>query len=90
MPDALKCPEIDDDIDERILIGNGLAVAEVRTLNAQIDGLRVDAFGGGSLLVDLLILRALTIQLIAQASPDADGQGADTAAFGPIFVGDWA
>jgi hypothetical protein len=41
--DALKQAQIDQDIDQRVQVGNGFAVADVRTLDAQGFCLAVDA-----------------------------------------------
>lgn len=86
MSDALQRPEIDDNINERILIGNGLSVAQIRAFNAQIDSLRIDALGGGPLFIEVFVRLAIAIQLIAQPGSDADRQDADTPVFGPVLV----
>ena len=59
--DALECPEIDDEIDEGIVVGNGLSVSDFGSFDPKCDRLGVDAFGGGSLLIDLLVGRAFAI-----------------------------
>ena len=50
-------------------IGHGLAIAQPGALNAEFDGLGVDALGSGALLVDI----AFTVKLVADARADAGG-----------------
>ena len=84
---ALKGPEIDDDRDQRILIGNGVTVSDFRSLNAQCPRLRIHPFGGGTLFGDRFVGCTMPVQLMAQAGADTGGHGGDTAAFFPIFMG---
>ena len=88
LPDALERPEIDHNIDERIVVGNRLPIAQSGTFNSQVHRLRVDPFCGRALLVDRFIRRALAIQLMPQPCSDAGWEGRRTATFtfGPVFV----
>ena len=54
--DALAGAQVDQDVGEGILVGDGLGVAQLGALDAEFDGLAVDAFGGGALFVDGLEL----------------------------------
>ena len=71
-PQALQEVQIDQEVNERVLVRNGGAVAQVRPLNAQSDGLRVNAFDGGALPIDLLVQLAVTVEGVPQASADTD------------------
>lgn len=83
---ALPGPQVDQDVDEGVLVGDGLAVAQPGTLDAQFLGLAVDALGGGPLLVDCLVYGAVAVELIANAGADAGGQCGHAATFGPVLV----
>ena len=89
LADALECSQVDQDVNQRVHVGNRLSVAEFGTLDAEFNGLTVDAFRGGALLVDILVLLRFTVELIPQACPDASSHGGDTAAIGPPGVIDW-
>ena len=69
---ALQEAQIDQEINEGVLVSNGWAVAQMRPLNAQGDGLRVDAFDGGALAIDLFVQVAVAVEGIAQAGADTD------------------
>ena len=81
--------QVDQHVDERILVGDGLTVTQPGALDAQFFSLGVDALGGGALLVDVLVDGTVAVDLVADASPDAGGQGGD-AALGPFLVLDGA
>jgi hypothetical protein len=51
----LQEAEVDENVDQRVAVGDGLLVAEVGAFDAQRDGLAVNALGGGALLVDVLV-----------------------------------
>ena len=57
LPDALQGAQVDQDVDQRVLVGDGALAAQVRALDAEGQGLAVDAFVGGALVVDGLVLR---------------------------------
>jgi hypothetical protein len=82
--------EVDEDVDEGVEVSDGPTVAEFRALNAQLDGLGVDAFGGGALFVDLLVGLTGAVEFVAGACAWAEGQGGDATALGPVLVGDGA
>ena len=50
--DALQGTQVDQDVDEGVLVGDGLTVAQLGTFDVQFEGLAVDALCGGALLVD--------------------------------------
>ena len=77
--------EVDQDVDEGVLVGDGPTVAQFGALDAGFDGLGVDALGGGALLVDILVDLAFAVELVANASADTGGQRSDTA-LGPVPV----
>jgi hypothetical protein len=46
-------------------VGDRLPVAQPGPLDAQFNGLAVDAFGGGALLVDVFVGLAFPVKLVA-------------------------
>jgi hypothetical protein len=58
--DAPVQPQIDQDIDQGVQIGNRFSIADVRTFNPKRFGLAVDALRSGALLVDIFIELAVT------------------------------
>ena len=71
MAQALEEAQIDEDVGEGVEVGDGASVADVRVLNAESDGLGVDALDGGALVVDALVEVAVTVEGVTQASADA-------------------
>jgi hypothetical protein len=65
LADALKGVQVDQDVGQRVGVGNRLTVAQLGSLDAEIDGLTVDAFGGGALLENGLIGFTVPVELIA-------------------------
>ena len=57
--EALQEAQVDQDVDQGVEVSDGGAVADVRALDAEGDGLAVDAFDGGALVVDVLVLSLL-------------------------------
>ena len=84
----MQAAQIDEGVDQGVEVSDGLPVAEMRALNAQGDGLTVDAFAGGALAVGLPIGVAAAVELVADASADAGGHGGRAAPFGPVLVVD--
>ena len=82
----MKGTEVNEDVDEGVTIGNGVVVPKFGSLNAEGFGLRIDAFGGSALVVELLVRLALAVELVTDASASSSGHGSDTAASGPLFV----
>jgi hypothetical protein len=83
----MQSAQVDQDVDKGVLIGDGLAVAKSGTFDAEFLGLTVDALGGSTLIVDAFVDVGVAIDLIADASTDAGGEGGD-AALGPLLVTD--
>jgi len=83
---SVQSTEIDQNIDEGVLIGDGPTIAQSGALNTQFFGLGVDTFSGSALLVDFLEEGTIAVDLIADASADAGGKSGSTAAFGPVLV----
>jgi len=67
---ALQEAQIDQEVNECVLVRNGWAVAQMRPLNAQGDGLRVNAFDGGALPIEIFVNLAVAVQGIPQAGSD--------------------
>ena len=84
--EAVQEAEIDEQINERVLVGNGLAIAKNRTLDAESFGLRVDALDGGALVVDEFVSVAGTVEGVAEAGTDAGGHLGSAATGLPEFV----
>jgi hypothetical protein len=61
--------QVDQDVDEGVLIGDSVTIAQPGTLNAEFFGLGVDALGGGALFVDALV----DFALVADANLNAGG-----------------
>lgn len=87
---ALEQAQIDQDVDESIEIGDGLAIADMRALDPQGFGLAVDTLGGGALFVNVFVALAVAIQGVAQARANAGGHRDGAALLGPVFVVDRA
>ena len=86
MTKTLEQAEIDQDVGEGVEIGDGIAVAEVGTFNAESDRLAIDAFGGRALFVNIFVDLALPVERITQASANASRHGNPTAAFARAFM----
>jgi hypothetical protein len=56
---------VDEHVDERVEVGKRAPVAQVRTLDAQGNGLAVDALAGGTLAVDAPERLAVAVQFMA-------------------------
>lgn len=77
LPDALQRPQIDQDVDQGILIGNRTAVPQDGTFNPKRFGLAIDALLDGAQLVYFFVGRSFPIQLMADASSNGGRQGSD-------------
>ena len=88
--DTLDSSEIDEDVGEGILVGDGAAIAQFGAFDTKFFGLRVDAFGGGALFVDFFVFFALAVKLVTDASAVGGVESGLTATFGKIFVFDRA
>ena len=86
LADALERTQVDQNVDQRIQVGDRLPVAQSGPFDAEFYGLAVDPFGGGALLVDVFVGLAVPVKLIAQTCADAGRDGRGTATFGPLFV----
>ena len=73
--------QVDQHVDEGILVGDGLAVAQPGPLDTEFLGLGVDALGGRTLVVDGLVDVAIAVDLVADARADTSGKGSDVALF---------
>ena len=52
---AGKGAQVDQDVDQRVLVGDSLSMADHGPLDAEFPGPGVDPFGGHALLVDVLV-----------------------------------
>ncbi len=86
----LQEAQVDQDVDERVLIGDGGAIAQMWAFDAQGPGLGVDALHGGALAVEIFVWVAVAVEGVAEARPDAGRHHRATAALLPLFVVDWA
>ena len=78
--------EIDEQINQGVLVGDGLAVAKNGTLDAESFGLRVDALDGGALVVDEFVEIGVAVEGVAEAGTDAGGHLGSAATGLPKFV----
>ena len=78
LPDTLEGPEIDHDVDERIVIDNGLPIAQFGALDPQVDGLRIDPFRGGALSIHVFVRGTLPVKLSTDPGADTGGDGGGT------------
>lgn len=78
--------QVEQDVDQSVEVSDGLLVAQLGPLNAQVDGLTVDALGGGALVVDVLVQLTVAVDLVAQTSPNASCQRGDASPIGPTRV----
>ena len=78
--------EIDEDIDQGVAINNGLTVAKFRAFNSEGFSLGIDAFIGGTLVVETFISLRMTVKLITDTSPDSGRHRGQAASLEPIFV----
>jgi hypothetical protein len=88
-PHAAQGVQVDQDVDEGVEVGDGLAIAQPGALDAEFLGLGIDALGSRALVVDFLVDVAVTIDLVADTCADAGCHRSD-AALGPVLVLDGA
>src|SRR5512135_3472443 len=88
MAQALQEAQVDQQIDQRILVGDRRAMAQVGSLDPEGDRLRVDAFDGGAFPIQLLVTLALAVESVPEARPDAGGHHHGAAAFLPAGMMD--
>ena len=50
-----KGAQVDHDVDQGVLVEDGLSIADLGPLDAEFLGPGVDAFGGHTLLVDIIV-----------------------------------
>lgn len=82
LTDTLQGAQVEQDIDQGIDIGDGLPISDFRTFDAQLHGLTVDPFAGGSLLVDPFVGVTVSVKLIAEASASTGSHGGGTGLLG--------
>ncbi len=78
--------EIDEQIDKRVLVGNGGAVAQMRTLDTEGGGLRINSLNGRALFVDVLVRLAVAVEGVTQAGADRGGHHGGATALLPELV----
>ena len=88
LPDTLDEAQVDEEVNQRIAVGDGALVAQLGSLNTQSSGLSIEAFGGGALAVDVFEGFRVSVELVTDASAISQGQVDQTAPFRPAFVVD--
>jgi hypothetical protein len=87
---TLQATQVNQDIEQRVLVGDGPLVAQFGTFNAQVEGLAVDAFASGALFVKLFVLITVAIQFVTHTIAKTSGQSGDAALLLaralPVFV----
>jgi hypothetical protein len=69
---ALQEAQVDQDIDQRVLVGDGGAVAQMWPLDAQGHRLRIDPLNGGALAIEGFVQLAVAVERVTQARADTD------------------
>jgi len=82
----MKGAQVNQNINQSILVSDGLSIAEFGAFDTEFLGLGIDAFSGGALFVDLFVRFTVAVKLVADASADTGGEGRNASAFGPLFV----
>ena len=75
LADPLEGVQINQDVGQGVLVGDGSAVAQLGTLDAKIDGLAVDPLSGSTLAKNLFVGITVAVKLIAQPGTGAGGDG---------------
>jgi hypothetical protein len=78
--------QIDEHVSERVVTGDRGVVAQFRMLDAELDGLAVDALGRGALFVDILVRLTIAVDLAADACAAAGAKSRDTTVLGRVLV----
>ncbi len=81
---AVQGPQVDEDVEQGIEIGNGLTVAQLGAFNAKGSGLGVDTFSGSALAIDMLVGWRGTVEFVADLCTGAEGKSGETTPFAPI------
>jgi len=68
---ALQEAQVDQDINQRVLVGDGGAVAQMWPLDAQCHGLRIDPLNGGALAIEGFVQLTVAVERVTQACADA-------------------
>lgn len=77
-------------VDEDVVIGDGMAIPQMRALDAERDGLAVDALDGGAFPIQGFVEVALAVKLVAEPCPDASEHHGRMPTFFPLRVADGA
>lgn len=85
---ALPKTQVDQDIDECILIGDSLAVAEMWSFDAEGHGLAIDALDGAALAIQAFEVFTVAVKGVAQSRANARRHHRGAAAVLPILVTD--
>lgn len=83
----LHRPQINQDINQRIVVGNRTLITKLGSLNAQGHRLTIDPLIRRALPVHLSISRTFPVQLMAQPCPYAGSYGRSTSPGLPFFMG---
>jgi hypothetical protein len=66
LADPLEGVQINQDVGQGVLVGDGIAIAQLGALDPEFHRLAVDAFGGSALLINFLVGFAFAVELVAQ------------------------
>ena len=83
---ALEEAQIDEQIDQRVLIGDGGAIPQMRSFDAEVDSLRVDPFDGSAFPIALFVKFAVTVEGVANARAHAGGHTCTCAASAGVMT----
>ena len=87
---TLHGPQVNEDIDKRVQIGDGLPVTKLRPFDAQGNGLTENTLYGCALVVDLSIGITITVELVTNARTGSGGHDGFASAMRPFRVTDGA
>jgi len=87
---AAKETEIEEQVDQGVAVGDGLTIAQLGPLDAQLDRLGVDAFAGRALAIHRLVLGAVAVKFVTGASAGGSGERGEAALLGRVLVLDGA
>jgi len=84
--EAMQEAEVDQEIDEGVVVGDGGAVAQMGSFDPQGNGLRINALDGSALVVDEFVGNGVTVEGVTQTRADGGGHHGGAAAVLPTLV----
>ena len=79
--DTAQGPQIDENINEGIVVGDGLFVTKLGAFDTQSERLGVDAFVGGALFIEQFVCLRIPVELVTDTGPDGGGHGGNATTF---------